>query len=60
MVKDHPDSQTGNLLLPLQGYSFWLAAMDLIYAPFLKQNSTYHGALAGMKNSLRDWTDNPA
>ena len=40
------------------GYSFWLTARVLLYAPSLRQDSTYHslcytscGALAGMKNS---------
>ena len=40
------------------GYSFWLAARVLLYAPYHRQDSTYHGlcytsygALAGTKNS---------
>ena len=40
------------------GYSFWLAARVLLYAPSHRQDSTYHGlyytsrgALAGMRNS---------
>ena len=40
------------------GYSFWLAARGLSYAPSHRQGSTYHGlcytnhgALAGMRNS---------
>ena len=40
------------------GYSFRLTARVLLYAPFHRQDSTYHGpcytsrgALAGMKNS---------
>ena len=42
----------------LMGYSFRLAAIYLLYAPFQRQDSTYHGlrytscgALAGMINS---------
>ena len=49
MVKDHSDSEKGNLLLPHR---------VLLYAPSHRQNSTYHslcytrrGALAGMRNS---------
>ena len=41
------------------GYSFWLTARVLLYAPSHRQDSTYHslcytsrGALAGMGNSL--------
>ena len=40
------------------GYSFWLAARNLLYTPYRRQNSTYnvlcntsHGALAGTRNS---------
>ena len=40
------------------GYSFWLAARVLLYAPSHRQDNTYHslcytscGALAGMRNS---------
>ena len=38
------------------GYSFWLAARVLLYAPCHRQDSTYHsytsrGALAGTRNS---------
>ena len=40
------------------GYSFWLTARVLLYAPSHRQDSTYHslcytsrGALAGMRNS---------
>ena len=40
------------------GYSFWLAARALLYAPSHRQNNTYHGlcytshgALAGTRNS---------
>ena len=50
MVKDHSDSHIG--------YSFWLAARVLLYAPSHRQDSTYHGlcytsrgALAGTRNS---------
>ena len=41
------------------GYSFWLTARVLLYAPSYRQDNTYHGlwytsrgALAGMRNSL--------
>ena len=61
MVKDHLDSERGNLLPPLHGLSFRLAARDLSYAPSQRQDNTYHnlcytshGALAGMRNSLMD------
>ena len=53
MVKDHSDSEIGNLLLP-HGYSFQLAARVLLYASSNRQDSTYHssrGTLAGMRNS---------
>ena len=42
MVKDYSDSKRGNLL-PHQGYFFQLAARVLLYAPFHRQDSTYHG-----------------
>ena len=42
MVKDYSDSERGNLL-PHQGYFFQLAARVLLYAPFHRQDSTYHG-----------------
>ena len=54
MVKDHSDSERGNPL----GYSFWLTARVLLYAPSHRQDNTYHGlcytscgALAGTRNS---------
>ena len=50
MVKDHSDSERGNLLAPLHGI--------LLYAPSHRQDRTYHsfcytscGPLAGMRNS---------
>ena len=53
MVKDHSDSEKGNL-----GYSFRLTARVLLYAPSHRQDSTYHslcytshGALARTRNS---------
>ena len=54
MVKDHSDSERGNLLMP-HGYSFRLAARVLLYAPSHRQDSTYlcytsRGALVGMRN----------
>ena len=57
MVKDHSDSEKGNLLRHI-GYSFQLAARVLLYAPSHRQDSTYHslcytsrGELAGTRNS---------
>ena len=41
MVKDHSDSERGNLLCHI-GYSFRLTARVLLYAPFHRQDSTYH------------------
>ena len=47
MVKDHSDSERGNLLPALHGLLFYM------HHP--RQDSTYilynHGALAGMRNS---------
>ena len=58
MEKDHSDSERENMLLPIHGLLFSLAARSLLYAPFHIQDSTYHDlcytsheALAGMKNS---------
>ena len=50
------------------GYSFQLAARDLLHAPSHRQDSTYHslcytscGTLAGMRNSLmKDRSDDPS
>ena len=39
MVKDHSDSKRGNYM----GYSFRLAARDILYMPSYKQDSTYQG-----------------
>ena len=57
MVKDHSDSERGNPLPPL-GYSFRLAARDILYATPHRQDSTHNGlcytsrrALAGRRNS---------
>ena len=57
MVKDHSDSEKGNPLPPL-GYSYWLTARVLLYAPSYRQDNTYHGlcytshgALAETRNS---------
>ena len=38
MTKDHSDSERGTM-----GYSFQLAARVLLYAPFHRPDSTYHG-----------------
>ena len=55
MVKDHSDSERGNLLPP-HGLLFPINSKGFLYAP--SQVSTYHslyytsrGALAGMRNS---------
>ena len=57
MVKDHSDSEKGNLLPPHR-YSYQLTARVLLYAPSHRQDSTYNGlcytsrgALGGMRNS---------
>ena len=56
MVKDHSDSERGNLLPP-NGLLFPITARVLLYAPSHRQDSTYHilsysscGALAGTRN----------
>ena len=63
MVKDHRDSQRGNLLQPLHGYSFQLEAKDFLYAPSHRQDSTCYSlcyttcrALAGTRDSFQRWT----
>ena len=50
MVKDHSEEICCRHYI---GYSFWLAARVLSYAPSHRQDSTYHcrGALARMRNS---------
>ena len=56
MVKDHSDSERGNLL-PTHGKLFQLAAWVLLYAPFHRQANTTafvkfrRGALGGTRNS---------
>ena len=57
MVKEHGDSQRRNTS-HYMGYSFWLAASDLLYAPSHRQKSTFHGlcyasygVTAGKRNS---------
>ena len=57
MVKDHSDSERGNLLPP-HGLLFPINSKGFLYAPSHRQDSTYHGlcytsrgALAGMRNS---------
>ena len=49
LLKDNSDSERGNPLSPLHG----LEAMNLVYAPSHKQDSTYLslGALAGKRNT---------
>ena len=63
MVKDHSDSEKGNLLPPHRlllsiNSKGSLTARVLLYAPYHRQDNTYHGlcytshgALAGMRNS---------
>ena len=62
MVKDHSDSERGNL----HGYSFQLAARVLLYASSHRPDNTYHslcytsyGALPGMRNSSMRSTRKP-
>ena len=57
MVKDHCDSEKGNLLLTHR-LLFPINSKGFLYAPSHRQDSTYHslcytsrGALAGMRNS---------
>ena len=57
MVRDHSDSEKGNLLPPHR-LLFLITARVLLYAPSHRQDSTYHdlcytshGALAGTRNS---------
>ena len=59
MVKDHSDSEKGNLLPPHIAYR--LTARVLLYALSHRQDNTYHGlcytsrgALAGTRNSSTD------
>ena len=56
MVKDHSDNEETRCRH--MGYSFRLTAKVILYAPFHRQDSTYHGlrytshgALAGTRNS---------
>ena len=42
MVKDHSDSERGNLLPP-HGLFFQLAASVLLYAPSHRHDNTYQG-----------------
>ena len=42
MVKDHSDSEKGNPLPPHR-LLFPIAARVLLYAPYHRQDSTYHG-----------------
>ena len=53
IVKDHSDSESGNPLLP-HGLPFPTSSKGSLYAPYHRQDSTYHsvwyssrGALAG-------------
>ena len=39
MVKDHSDSERGNLLPPYMGYSFQLEATALLYAPTHREDT---------------------
>ena len=57
MIKDHSDSERGNLLMP-HGLLFLINSKVLLHAPSHRQDSTYHGlyytsrrAMAGMRNS---------
>ena len=57
IVKDSSDSKKGNPLPLHHGYSFRLAAKDILHVPLRRQDSTYHDlcytncvALAGTRN----------
>ena len=57
MIKDHSDTKRGNTLPHYMGYSFRLAARCLLYAPYHRRDSMYHGlcyngrgALIGTRN----------
>ena len=55
MVKDHSDNERGNPLPP-HGLLLPIAARVILYAPFHRQDNTYHsscGALTGLK--LAQW-----
>ena len=52
MVKDHSDSERGNLLLP-HGFLL-LAARVLLYAPSHRQDSTYHGLCCTSHGALAE------
>ena len=65
MVKDHADSERGNLLAP-HGLLFPISTRVLLYTSSHRQDNTYdilcytsHGALAGTRNSLMGppWKD---
>ena len=43
MVKDHSDSERGNLLPPHMGYSLPLAARVILYVSSHREDNTYHG-----------------
>ena len=59
MVKDHSDSEKGNLLPPLHRLFFPISSKSSFITPFHRQDSTYNsicfytcrGALAGTRNS---------
>ena len=52
MVKDHSDSERGNLL-PNMGYSFQLAARVLLYAPSHRQDSTFHTDISVLNAEMK-------
>ena len=65
MVKDHSDSEKGNLLPPHR-LLLSINSKVLLYAPSHRHDNTYHGlcytsrgALAGMKNGSTSWRIDP-
>ena len=51
MVKDHSDSERGNLLPP-HGILFSINSKGLLYAPSHRQDSTYHGLCYTSRGAL--------
>ena len=53
MVNDHSDTDRGNLL-PHMGYSFWLTARVLLYAPSHRKEKKLNGS------TTNDYSDDPS
>ena len=58
MVKDHSDSEKGNLLLPHR-LLFPISSKVLLYAPFHRQDRTYHGLCYTSFGALRNSSMGP-